>query len=138
MSILSALAYAFQIIAKTLVFTTLSSLARGTFHARAGNRPKLGLPVAFVTYALTAVNTILAIAYFGVHMYFTFGYDGFAYNSLALHINRLLAVPMIFLFVGSLATLGNSGLVLIKVKNKFPTLKMVSAPPKSRVGESGN
>lgn len=129
MTIVSTLAYAFQIIAKTFVFATLSSLARGILHAREGTRPKLGLPVAIVTYALTAVNIILAVAYFAVQMYYAFGYDGFGESDLWLHLNRLLSVPMIFLFVASVAMLANSGLVLVKVKNKFPTLKTVSGLP---------
>lgn len=124
-NLVSTIAAAFQIIAKTLVLATLSSLARGILHAREGTRPKLGLPVAVLTHVLTAVNCVLAVAYLGVQLYYLYGYDGFG-ASLWLHANRLSAVPMILLFVGSVVALGASALVLIKVKNKFPTLKTVS------------
>lgn len=126
LDVFGTLAYTSQIIVKTLVFATLSSLARGILQAREGKRPKLGLSVAFVTYALTAVNIILAIVWLGVRLYALLGPVS-SFSKLHLHSNRLLAVPMIFLFVASLVALGNSAVVLINVKSKSPTLKTVSA-----------
>lgn len=123
---MSTIASACQIIAKTFILTTLSSLARGILHAREGTRPKLGLPVAVLTYVLTAVNCVLAVAYLAVQVFYMFGYTGYG-ASLWLHANRLMAVPMILVFVGSVAALATSALVLIKVKNKYPTLKTVSS-----------
>lgn len=130
--IFSDISYCIQIIAKTVVLATLSSLARGILFARAGQRAKLGLPVAIVTYGLVVVNTILAIAYLGLVLWFNFS-DSYLhideYEEMYLHVSRLMAVPMIFLFIGSLVALAFSALLFFKVHSKFPTLKMVSCPP---------
>ena len=132
-NIFSILAFSIQIIAKTLILAVLSSLGRGLLRARTGERPKLGLPVAILTYALVAVNSVLAIADLGLGLAYWVGgvgLDDYDYD-IVLHINRLEFVPHIFIFVGSIASLAASGLVFVKVKSKYPTLKSVCCPPPS-------
>ncbi|SPO07351.1 uncharacterized protein DNG_10045 [Cephalotrichum gorgonifer] len=119
--VLGPLASTAETMLKTLVLATLSSLARGILFARQGQRAKLALPAAVATYGITAINFVLAIAYLGVALWYNFGEDSY-YSNTGLHLNRLSAVPDIFIFVGSVVLLGTSGLVFTKVKG-IPTLK---------------
>ena len=75
-----------------------------------------------------AVNAVLGIAYLGIVLYYNFGYDGYDFEAMILHVNRLYAVPMIFLFAGAVVSLAVSVLVLGKVRSKVPSLKTVGAP----------
>lgn len=130
-NIFGAIAASLMLVYKTLVLATLSSFARGLLFARAGQRAKLALPVKVATYVLTAVNCVLAVAYLGVTLWMNFGDVMYrsGYLSVYLHANRIHSVPMILIFIGSLASLAASVFIFTKVKTQYPTLKKVRFPP---------
>src|SRR5690606_35720074 len=84
-------------------------------------------PVAVVTYVLTAVNCVLAVAYLGVALWIGFGDVVYRsdWMSIQIHANRIHSVPLILVFIGSLASLAASLFTFIKVKTEYPTLKNV-------------
>ena len=127
LNIFGPLANTFTIVYKTLILATLSSFARGLLFARTGKRAMLAMPVAVVTYVLTAVNCVLAVAYLGVALWISFGDVVFRNDwiSVVLHSNRIHSVPLILVFIGSLASLAASLFIFIKVKTTYPTLKNV-------------
>ena len=132
LNVFGPLSGSFNIVYKTVILVTLSSFARGLLLARAGQRAKLAMPVAAVMYVLTAVNCVLAVAYLGLSLWFGFGDAWYRSDwvSLQLHANRIQSVPLILVFIGSLASLAASVFIFTKVKTEYPTLKKVLHAPR--------